>query len=60
MSNYSNPEIPLSDADMAEIEDIFIGLMRARGARDESEETTLPLFAPPRSPDDLRSEWGIP
>lgn len=54
MTSFPNPEFPISSADCAEIEAIFIELMRARDAA--SSETSL---VPPANADDLRTEWGL-
>jgi hypothetical protein len=62
MDTYSNSEFPLLDSDMADVEDIFIDLMRQRDehARWMLGDATPPSSNPPNNPDDLRSEWGIP
>ena len=55
MTNFPNPEFPISSADCAEIESIFIELMRARDGGTEA----VPFSDPPRSAPDLRSQWGL-
>jgi hypothetical protein len=71
MKIYPNSEVPISDADCAEIEAIFIELMRDQdaathsgkendaGENSGSEKMALPFFDPPGSPEDLRSQWGL-
>ena len=61
MNVYPNSEVAISNRDRAEIETIFIELMRRRNiARDAGTETSeLPLFDPPGSAQNLRSQWGL-
>jgi len=61
MTNFPNPEFPISNADCAEIEAIFIELMRARDAATPGDEfnSVLPFVDPPRNAQDLRSQWGM-
>jgi hypothetical protein len=61
MNIYSNPEVPISDADRSEIVALYIALMRKRDAAADagSENMALPFFDPPGSPEDLRSQWGL-
>ena len=55
MKNFPNPEFPVSSADCAEIEALFIELMRAREASAPAEAESLkPASAnPPHSAQDL-------
>jgi hypothetical protein len=50
MNTYSNSEVAISNKDRAEIESIFIELMRARDTAISAEVSTsvLPLPYPPR------------
>jgi hypothetical protein len=61
MNDYPNSEVAISNRDRAEIETIFIELMRrrdaARNAGNDSSE--MPLFDPPGSAQNLRSQWGL-
>jgi hypothetical protein len=61
MNIYPNSEVAISNKDRAEIETIFIELMRRRDvAREVATETSeLPLFDPPGSAQNLRSQWGL-
>jgi hypothetical protein len=61
MTNFPNPEFPISSADCAEIESIFIELMRARdpGTPDAAVNAVLPFSDPPSNAQDLRSQWGL-
>jgi hypothetical protein len=60
MTNFPNPEFPISSADCAEIEAIFIDLIRARDAAPgDAANAVLPFLDPPRSAQDLRSQWGM-
>jgi hypothetical protein len=57
MANFPNPEIPLSSADCAEIEAIFIELMRELNAGTQAGalNSTLPFNEPSASAQDHRS-----
>jgi len=57
MTNFPNPEYPINSADCAEIEAIFIELMRNRdaGAPAEAVNAELPFLDPYGNPQDLRS-----
>jgi hypothetical protein len=61
MTNYPNPEFPISSADCAAIEAMFIELMRARdaGTPDAAVNAALPFAEPPGNAEDLRSQWGV-
>ncbi len=61
MTSFLNPEIPISNADCAEIEAIFIELMRVwvGAAPCEPVNSVLPFVDPPGNAQDLRSEWGL-
>jgi hypothetical protein len=61
MTNFPNPEFPIGSADCADIEAIFIELMRARdgAAPGEAVNAVQPLLDPPRIAQDLRSQWGL-
>jgi hypothetical protein len=61
MNINPNSEVAISNKDRAEIETIFIELMRRRDvAREAATETSeLPLFDPPGSAQNLRSQWGL-
>jgi hypothetical protein len=61
MTNFPNPEFPISSADCAEIEAMFIELMRAReaGTPDAAVNAVLPFAEPPGNAQDLRSQWGM-
>ena len=55
MTNFPNPEFPISSADCAEIEAIFIELMRVRNAAEhaEAESSNTVSSNPPHSAHDL-------
>jgi hypothetical protein len=55
MTNFPNPEFPISSSDCADIEAIFIELMRAHDAAARGGN----FLVPPGSADDLRTEWGV-
>jgi hypothetical protein len=57
MTNFPNPEFPINSADCAEIEAIFIELMRNRdaGAPADAANAVLPFLDPYGNPQDLRS-----
>jgi hypothetical protein len=57
MTNFPNPEFPISSADCAEIETIFIELMRELNAGTQAGalNSTLPFNEPPASAQDHRS-----
>lgn len=57
MTNFPNLEFPISSADGAEIEAIFIELMRARDAAapGEAANAVPPVLDPYGNPMDLRS-----
>jgi hypothetical protein len=57
MTNFPNTEFPISSADCAEIEAIFIELMRvwAGAAPGEAVNSPLPAVDPASSAKDLRS-----
>jgi hypothetical protein len=55
MTNFPNPQFPISSADCAEIESIFIELMRAH----ESAARGAATLTPPGTPEDLRADWGL-
>jgi hypothetical protein len=64
MTNFPNPEFPVSSADCAEIEAIFIELMRVwvgAAPREPVEpvELAAPFVDPPNNKQDLRSQWGV-
>jgi hypothetical protein len=66
MASYLNPEFPVSNADCAEIEAIFIELIRVWvGAAPGKPVNSAPPFVDPRNVDppnnaqDLRSQWGL-
>ena len=61
MNSFSNSDFPISHEDRAEILAIFIALMQERdGAMTgETESSSLPLFDPPNSIKNLRSQWGL-
>jgi hypothetical protein len=61
MTNFPNPEFPISSADCAEIEAIFIELLRARdaGTPDAAVNAVLPFSDPPSSAQDLRTQRGL-
>jgi hypothetical protein len=61
MKSFPNPEFPISNADCAEIEAMFIDLMRQRDAATDVEAETLkiPTLDPPDNAEDLRSQWGL-
>ena len=56
MTNYPNPEFPISSTDCAEIERIFIELMRVwvGAAPGEAVNSTLPFVDAPSNAQDLR------
>jgi hypothetical protein len=58
MTNFPNLEFPVSNADCAEVEAIFIELMRARNADRPGEVVNplQPLLDPYGNPMDLRSQ----
>jgi hypothetical protein len=57
MNNFSNSEFPINSADCAEIEAIFIELMRELNAATQAGafNSTLPFNEPPASAQDHRS-----
>ena len=57
MTNFPNLEFPISSADCADVEAIFIELMRAHDAAapDEAPNEAPPLLDPYGNPMDLRS-----
>ncbi|MGO9337370.1 MAG: hypothetical protein ACLPY1_07680 [Terracidiphilus sp.] len=57
MANFPNPEFPISSADCADIEAIFIELMRDLNAATQAGalNSTLPFNDPPASAQDHRS-----
>jgi hypothetical protein len=61
MNSFPIANFPISHEDRAEILAIFIGLMEARDGAlpDDPENPMLPLFDPPNSLKDLRSQWGL-
>jgi hypothetical protein len=61
MNVYPNSEVAISNRDRAEIESIFIELMSQRdGALSDGTGTSeMPLFDPPGSAQNLRSQWGL-
>jgi hypothetical protein len=61
MTNFPRFEVAISSADCAEIEAIFIELMRARDAvhPNEAHNLALPFVDPPGNAQDLRSQWGL-
>jgi hypothetical protein len=61
MANFPKFEVPISNADRAEIEAIFIELMQERDAAPSGETLNLPLpfLFPPINAQDLRSQWGL-
>jgi hypothetical protein len=61
MTNFPNPEFPVSSADCAEIETIFIELMRVwvGAAPREAVNSVLPFSDPPSNAQDLRSQSGL-
>ena len=71
MASFLNPEFPVSNADCAEIEAIFIELIRVWvGAAPGKPVDLAPQFVDPRNVDprnveppnnaqDLRSQWGL-
>jgi Ni,Fe-hydrogenase III small subunit len=61
MTNFPNPEFPISSADCAEIEAIFIELMRVwvGAAPAEPVKAAVPFVDPPNNARDLRSQWGL-
>jgi hypothetical protein len=61
MTSFPNPEFPISSADCAEIEAMFIELMRARdaGAPEAAVNAVLPFADPPNNAQDLRTQWGM-
>lgn len=61
MSRFPNSEVPLSVADLIEIERIFIELMRerVRATHGTPDCATPQLFEPPNSVHDFRSQWGM-
>ena len=61
MNVYPNSEVAISNRDRAEIETIFIELMRRRDAAQNPgpETSDMPLFDPPGSAQNLRSQWGL-
>jgi hypothetical protein len=61
MNIFPNAEVPISHEDRAEIIAIFIGLMQERDGASfcDAENPRLPLFDPPNSLSDLRSQWGL-
>ena len=61
MTNFPNSEFPISSADCADIEAIFIELMRARDGATPGEAVSAvsPRLDPPRIAQDLRSRWGL-
>jgi hypothetical protein len=61
MNIFPNGEVPISHEDRAEIIAIFIGLMQEHDEVPfgEAGNSKLPLFDPPGSLNDLRSQWGL-
>jgi hypothetical protein len=61
MTNFPNPEFPISSADCADIEAMFIELMRARDAATQGEaaDSVLQFSEPPSNEHDLRSDRGM-
>jgi hypothetical protein len=61
MTNFTNLDFPISSADCAAIEAMFIELMRARDAATEGEpaDSVLQFSDPPSNEHDLRSDWGM-
>jgi hypothetical protein len=61
MTNFPNLEFPISSADCAAIEAIFIELMRARdgAAPDDVANSVLQFRDPPSNEQDLRLDWGM-
>jgi hypothetical protein len=61
MKLFPNSEVAISNRDRAEIETIFIELMRRRDAAPNAgpENSEMPLFDPPGSSQNLRSQWGL-
>lgn len=61
MNRFPNSEVAISNRDRAEIETIFIELMRRRdvAATAGTETSDMPLFDPPGSAQNLRSQWGL-
>jgi hypothetical protein len=61
MTNFPDSDVSISSADCAEIETIFIELMRARDAAhpDEAHSLALPFVDPPGNAQDLRSQRGL-
>ena len=61
MNTYSNSEVAISNKDRAEIEAIFIELMRARDAAVSGEvaNSMLPFPYPPHDAQKLRPRWGL-
>jgi hypothetical protein len=57
MKNFPNPEFPINSADCAEIEAIFIELMRELNAGTQAGalNSTLPFNEPPAGAQDHRS-----
>jgi hypothetical protein len=57
MTNFPNPEFPISSADCAEIEAIFIELMRARDqeVQGQASPSMMPPVNLPGTAQDLRS-----
>jgi len=51
MTRYPRYEVAISDADRAEIEAIFIELMRARDAAQDGSETTPSSDESPKTPE---------
>jgi hypothetical protein len=61
MTNFPNLDFPISSADCAAIEAIFIELMRARDAAapDDAAHSVLQSSDPPINEQDLRADWGM-
>jgi hypothetical protein len=61
MKGFPNSEVAISNRDRAEIETIFIELMRRRDAAPNAdpEHSEMPLFDPPGNAQNLRSQWGL-
>jgi hypothetical protein len=59
MKLFPNSEVAISNRDRAEIETIFIELMRRRDGAPNAGPENLPLFDPPGSAQNLRSQWGL-
>jgi hypothetical protein len=55
MKGFPSPEFPISSNDCADIEAIYIELMRAQDAAARGEDTLIP----PGTAEDLRAEWGL-